>query len=82
MASRIKELVHARTQYPWSKWTNGSTWRAEPDADFTCSPIGFKSALHAHAYRKGFKVETSIKGDSVEFRFSKRRRSRKPSPTK
>jgi hypothetical protein len=79
MAHRIEQLVHGRARYPWARWTNGDSWRAKQGKDFPCSLEGFKSALHAHARRKGFSVRTSLNPSDgvVDFQFRPRARRRK-----
>lgn len=69
MARKLKSLK--KPGYPWGEWTNGSAWEAKSGADFKVDPAMFAKALYQHARRKGFKVESHVYEDCVEFQFSK-----------
>lgn len=78
MAEVIERIRSARQRYDWDKWTNGKFWRVHKGKDFKCSATGFVASLYARAGRDGMKVEVANHGDSVEFRFLKPARRRKP----
>lgn len=71
MAQRIKAVVSARLLYPWSRWADGGSYRVRQGKEFKCEPRSFRSALYVHAGRAGLSVTTAIKGNAVEFQFSK-----------
>lgn len=81
MARTLVRLKQRRGIYPWAKWTNGRTWRAERGKDFNCLAENFRSVLHQLARRRGLVVETSsgVDGEFVDFRFSdpRKRKSKK-----
>lgn len=74
MATTIARVTRKRARggYPWDRWTDGKARRARRRKDFRCSPEGFKATLASHAARKGLAVTVSIKGNAVEFQFSKK----------
>lgn len=71
MATVISKLVSARDKYNWTKWTDGKVYRARKGRDFTCTRDGFRSAVYRIAQRRKLDVSIVLRGDTVEFQFSK-----------
>lgn len=71
MAKAIKRVVSRRDKYPWDLWTDGKPRRAIKGSDFKCSVLGFKSALHQTAKRRGMTVQVSYDDKTVDFQFFK-----------
>ena len=73
MAEVIKKVTRW-SLYDWTTWTNGKAYRAVRGRDFQVSPAAFRSAISAHASRKGLRVVTAVSGDTVEFQFFPKRK--------
>jgi len=69
MARIIKRMLHGSIKYPWPLWTDGRVWRAKRDADFRCTPAGFRNSLYTQARRQKRKVIVFAKGNIVDFQF-------------
>jgi hypothetical protein len=70
MAIALKRFSQSSRKYPWSQWMDGTVYRAESGADFTCTIKGFLSSLYNRAERKSRTVEARvIDGKYVEFQF-------------
>jgi hypothetical protein len=71
VARTLKKFEPVRERYPWATWANGKIWRVERGEDFSCTAHGFRQQLYAYAKLNSLKVRATIKGDAVEFQFSK-----------
>lgn len=65
--------AHGNQKYPWKRWEDGGVHRAVRGRHFSIDmkPESFRRALSVRAKRRGLKVETSVKGQVVAFRFVK-----------
>lgn len=66
-----------RRKFPWDEWTDGKTYQAVADKDFSGKVESFKMQLKNRAEKDGIEVNTKIvrpeKGaPSVIFQFSKK----------
>jgi hypothetical protein len=55
-------------KYPWDEWLDGSTWCITRGADFDVKPFSMRSAVQGAGERRGLRIQTQIKGDSLVFR--------------
>lgn len=58
-----------RPRYPWKRWSDGKARAVTRGVDFTCTTAGFRASIFNYAQRHKRRVETSINGDTVQFRF-------------
>jgi len=72
VAKRINEQMEPPAsvlrRYPWDEWTDGSTWIATPNEDFTCKVSSFRAALYDYATRGNMRVHSTVL-DSGEVKF-------------
>lgn len=69
MPRRVESFTPVRRSYPWDEWMDGSSWEAIRGIDFDSEPRVFRVFLHGRARKKGMHVATSIREDTVYFRF-------------
>jgi hypothetical protein len=55
--------------YDWDKLVDGKPHEFTHGADFDCDPSSFAALVRHTAKRRGRKVEVSVDGDYVFFRF-------------
>ncbi len=62
---------HGNSKYPWSLWTDRTTWKIRKDHQFTCSTKSMSKAHRNKAAELGLRVTVHVDGNVIQFRFIK-----------
>lgn len=59
----------SRSKYPWSKWVDGKSHTIKKGTHFSVDAEVMRGQVIVRARAEGREVDTSVKGDSVTFKF-------------
>jgi len=62
---KIVDSIPGRQYYPWGEWFDGKVRLLEPGVDFTCEPVGMRSAAYSAAKKAGIKVVARVRPEGV-----------------
>jgi hypothetical protein len=62
---KIVDSIPGRQYYPWGEWFDGKVRLLEPGVDFTCEPVGMRSAAYSAAKKAGIKIVARVRPEGV-----------------
>lgn len=62
---KIVDAIPGRQYYPWGEWFDGKVRLLEPGVDFTCEPVGMRSAAYSAAKKANIKIVARVRPEGV-----------------